>query len=268
MRQPKVILTIAGSDSCGGAGIQADIKTIEALGGYAASVVTAVTAQNTQGVQQVYPLAPEVVTAQLDAVFADMKPAAIKIGMVHDEEIVHDIVSVILTYKPRYVVCDPVMFATSGACMASPDAVVAMMRDLFPLCTLITPNLPEASKLFGDDLTKYSDDELYEAGVMMARQFGCDVLIKGGHRDSNIMRDTLFCRDGRDTVFECDKIASRNLHGTGCTLSSAIATLLAQGRSLTRAIDMAKAYVTDAIDEARTWRLGKGSGPLCHNMGL
>lgn len=271
MKTPPVILSIAGSDCSGGAGIQADIKTISALGGYAASVITAVTVQNTLGVQAVYPLPAEVVRAQIEAVMDDLQPEAIKIGMVHDASIVAVIVECLQKYRPRFVVYDPVMISTSGRRLMTDETIELIQKELFSLCTLITPNLSEASLLCGNKLS--TPEEMEQAAGKLSRQHSTSVLIKGGHLEGNQMCDVLhqrLCSPQTDIQFpSCTycigkKIKSSNLHGTGCTLSSAIPTYLAQGKHLKEAVSQAKEYISKAIDGGKDLNIGHGNGPLWH----
>lgn len=256
-----VILTIAGSDCSGGAGIQADIKTISALKGYAASVITAVTAQNTTGVQGVYPIPPDIVRAQIISVTDDLQPAAIKIGMVHNAAIVHTIAECLQKYRSRFVVYDPVMVSTSGRKLMTEDTVCAIQNELFPLCSLITPNLSEASLLLSNPVTDL--EEMKHAARELANRYHCAVLVKGGHLSGGTMCDVLY-NNGSVSLFEQQKIESCNLHGTGCTLSSAIATFAARNNGLEEAIRQAKAYIGKAIYYGKDLHIGHGNGPLCH----
>lgn len=257
---PKTILTIAGSDCSGGAGIQADIKTISALQGYAASIITAITAQNTFGVQGVYPLEPEIVEAQLTSVLSDLRPAAIKIGMVHNAAIVEVVVAQLRQHSIP-VIFDPVMISTSGRRLMTEDTLNVIRTDLFPLCTLITPNLHEASLLTHASITTVR--QMIEAARMLATRYGISVLIKGGHLEGEEMCDVL-CRRNEIFSFPTAKVDSHNLHGTGCTLSSAIATLVGQGEPLPQAVSHAKAYITRAITRGKDLEIGGGNGPLWH----
>ncbi|MCD8182246.1 MAG: bifunctional hydroxymethylpyrimidine kinase/phosphomethylpyrimidine kinase [Bacteroides sp.] len=257
---PPIILTIAGSDCSGGAGIQADIKTISALNGYAASVITAVTAQNTLGVQAVFPIPADIVRIQITSVMDDLQPDAIKIGMVHDASIVSVIAECLRKYHPRFVVYDPVMVSTSGRQLMAEDTVNAICEQLFPLCTLITPNLNEATLLSGHEITSVED--MQQAACELSDRHHTSVLIKGGHLPGNEMCDVLY--DGHIHLFKQAKIESRNLHGTGCTLSSAIATFLARGCSLENAVHRAKNYTSTAISRGKELQIGHGNGPLAH----
>lgn len=258
---PPIVLTIAGSDSSGGAGIQADIKAISAIGGYAASVITAITAQNTLGVSAIEPVTPSMVRAQMEAIFNDVYPAAIKTGMLFNKEIVEQIAELIQRYTPNYVVCDPVMVATSGAKLISDEAIETIQKKLFTLCTLITPNLSEASLLAGRKLQTIDDME--RAAQEMRQKYNCSVLIKGGHLDKGNMCD-LLCHNDQIYRFNGHCIETNNLHGTGCTLSAAIATYLAKGNNLPDAVKMAKDYVTQCIVKAKNMHIGEGHGPLWH----
>lgn len=257
---PPIILTIAGSDCSGGAGIQADIKTISALNGYAASVVTAVTAQNTLGVQAVYPIPTDIVRAQMESVMDDLHPRAIKIGMVHDTSIVCAIAECLRKYQPEFIVYDPVMISTSGRHLMTEDTVQAIKEELFPLCTLITPNLNEAALLLECNITNIEDME--QAACQLTARYHTSALVKGGHLAGDEMCDVLY--DGTIHLFGHKKIKSNNLHGTGCTLSSAIATFLAEGYILEDAVCQAKIYINTAIENGRNLQIGHGNGPLAH----
>lgn len=267
---PPIILSIAGSDCSGGAGIQADIKTISALGGYAASVITAITAQNTLGVQAVHPLPIDIVRQQIESVMDDLQPCAIKIGMVHNADIVHAIAECIRKYRPKYVIYDPVMISTSGRHLMAEETIRTIKEELFPLCTLITPNLFEASLLSGQAISTTKDME--RAAINLSHQYNTSFLVKGGHLESDEMCDVL-CRKPSPleigklltcTHYTSPKIESHNLHGTGCTLSSAIATYLTSGNNLEEAIRRAKSYISTAIDNGKSLQIGHGNGPLWH----
>ena len=255
----KSVLTIAGSDSSGGAGIQADIKTIEAHRLFAQSAITALTAQNTTGVYGVHDVPPEFVAQQIDVVFDDIRPDAVKIGMVSSAAIVEAIAETLIRNKAANIVVDPVMVATSGSELASSDAVVALREKLIPLATVITPNMPEAEALFAKRIATRADQE--QAAVEIAQATGVAVLVKGGHGE-NDANDVLARPDGSVTWFEGERIDNPNTHGTGCTLSSAIACGLAEGLTLEDSIARAKRYITGAL--AAQLNLGKGSGPLDH----
>lgn len=255
----KSVLTIAGSDSSGGAGIQADIKTIQAHRLFAQSAITALTAQNTTGVYGVHDVPAEFVARQIDVVFDDIRPDAVKIGMVSSAEIVGAIAEALVRNKAENIVVDPVMVATSGSELATSDAVVALREKLIPLATVITPNIPEAEALFGASITTREGQA--QAACEVAKATGVAVLVKGGHGE-NDANDVLARPDGSVTWFEGERIDNPNTHGTGCTLSSAIACGLAEGLSLEDAIARAKRYITGAL--AAQLDLGRGSGPLDH----
>ena len=261
MKNPAIILTIAGSDSSGGAGIQADIKTISALGGYAASVITAITAQNTMGVQDVMPVTPEMVTTQIDSVMTDLHVDAVKIGMVNDPAIVRAIADGLRRHQPRIVVYDPVMVSTSGCRLMEEETVDIIKEELFPLSTLITPNLHEASLLVERKVCTV--EEMETAAKELSQKHHTGVLVKGGHLEGGEMCDILFA-DGQLSRFSDTKIETGNLHGTGCTLSSAIATFLGKGESLEQAVRSAKSYLTEAIRQGSDMKIGHGHGPVWH----
>lgn len=263
MKKYHSVLTIAGSDCSGGAGIQADIKTISALGCYAASAITAVTVQNTCGVSAIHPIPAEYVKSQIEAVMTDIKPEAVKIGMINDVEIVRAIASSIKTYRPKFVVFDPVMVSTSGCKLIEDKAIEAIKNELIPLSTIITPNLKEAIVLTGDNISHAGS--MIEAGRKILN-YGChSVLVKGGHLDGDDMCDVLCINgDSNPYTFTARKIDSHNTHGTGCTLSSAIATNLALGYTLQEAVNRAKEYVYKGILTGKDIHIGNGHGPLNH----
>lgn len=255
----KTVLTIAGSDCSGGAGIQADLKTIGAFGLYGMSVLTAVTVQNTCGVYRVDPVGADVVEEQLRAVFEDIVPDAVKIGMVLTCENIQALVSVFHEYEP-VAVLDPVMISTSGKRILEMSAADALTGKLFPLVKLITPNLPEAEFLSGRRIS--SDAQREQAAAELAERYGCSVLIKGGHSAGNA-DDLLYDQEnGSRTWYRTERISNDNTHGTGCTLSSAVACGLAQGKTLEESVREAKEYITGAIQDGM--KLGKGNGPLNH----
>ena len=260
--QLKPVLTIAGSDSSGGAGIQADLKTMLANGVFGMSAVTALTAQNTQGVTDILEASPEFLEAEIDAVFSDIPPEAVKIGMVSSVPIIKTIAGCLRKYNARHVVADPVMVATSGAKLIADDAVEALTSELFPLAEVITPNLPELTVLCGLEI--HNADEAVAAAKAICEKYGCAVLAKGGHAIGNA--DDYLVWDGGVKVFRGEHIDTKNTHGTGCTLSSAIAANLAKGQALPDAVEKAKAYVTGAI--AAGLELGHGNGPLAHGFDL
>ena len=258
----KTALTIAGSDSCGGAGIQADIKTMTVNGVYAMSAVTALTAQNTTGVTSIMEATPEFLGDQLDAIFTDIFPDAVKIGMVSSKELIRVIAEKLKQYGAEQIVLDPVMVATSGAKLISDAAVAALKSELIPLASVITPNIPEAEVLSGMKIT--SPEAMEAAAEKIYREFGCAVLMKGGHQQ-NDANDYLYGDEG-GTWFYGKRIDNPNTHGTGCTLSSAIAANLAKGLCLSEAVDRAKTYLSGAL--AAMLDLGKGSGPMNHAFAI
>ena len=255
-------LTIAGSDSSGGAGIQADLKTMTAHGVYGMSAVTALTAQNTMGVTDILAVSPAFLAAQLDAVFADIPPDAVKIGMVADAALIHVIAEKLDEYDAKNVVVDPVMVATSGARLISEDAVEALVSELLPRAALITPNIPEAEVLA--DMAITDRTAMTAAAARIHERTHAAVLMKGGHSidDAN----DLLVDDTGARWFEGRRIATSNTHGTGCTLSSAIASNLARGIDTDTAVAQAKAYLSGAL--AAGLDLGHGSGPLAHTFDL
>ena len=253
----KTILTIAGSDTSAGAGIQQDLKTITALGHYAVTVPTALTAQNTVGVQRVMAVPDDMLRAQLDSVLSDISVAAVKIGMIPNAQSARIITAAVSQLRVP-VVCDPVMLSTSGPQLMADECIDYIMQTLFPLCTLITPNLPEALRLSG--LPAGSDAEAM--GRRLVSMCGTAFLLKGGHAEGRLMRDILYCPDGERHEYCSPRIDSPNLHGTGCTLSSAVAALLAEGRSLPEAVAGAKALIDKGIAGGRALRIGRGNGPL------
>lgn len=254
----KTALSIAGSDSCGGAGIQADIKTMTMNGVYAMSAVTALTAQNTTGVRDIMEASPDFLAAQLDAVFEDIRPDAVKIGMVSSTALIRVIAAKLRQYRAENVVVDPVMVATSGARLIQDAAVETLTKELLPLADLCTPNVPEAELLSGMEIKSREDME--RAAALIGERFGCAVLLKGGH-SVNDANDLLYS-GGSFRWFEGKRIDNPNTHGTGCTLSSAIACRLAEGKSLPQSIKEAKTYLTGALNTPLD--LGKGNGPLNH----
>lgn len=257
-----IALTIAGSDSGGGAGIQADLKTFSACGVYGASVITALTAQNTRGVSGIHEVPAAFVTAQIDAVFSDLDVKAVKIGMVSQRAVIEAIVAGLVRWSPRHVVVDPVMVATSGDRLLVADAVDALRRLLIPRASVITPNLLEAAALL-DDAVAISEAAIAKQGERLLA-LGCEaVLIKGGHGDGPQSIDYLFRSNGV-VQLAAPRIATRNTHGTGCTLSSAIAAGLARGLALEVAVREAKAYISAAIAAADRLQVGHGHGPVHH----
>ena len=267
---PKV-LTIAGSDSGGGAGIQADLKVITALGGYGMSVITAITAQNTLGVSRIQDIDLDVVEAQIDAVFLDIGVDIVKIGMLASPEIVRTVASALKRHGAKRIILDPVLRATSGASLGGDDTAQAIIKELFPMATLVTPNLEEASLLLGREITRSEDfkgaaQELLDLGPQA-------VLIKGGHLDASHTQLTDFLmwrtiEDGLEVIqskeFKHYRVNTANTHGTGCSLSSAIATYLADGHDLSHAVAKAISYVESGLESGRFLSIGEGPGPLWH----
>ena len=258
----KTALTIAGSDSSGGAGIQADIKTMTANGVYAMSAVTALTAQNTTGVYGILESTPEFLASQLDCIFTDIFPDAVKTGMVSSTGLIEVIADKLKQYKAKNIVVDPVMVAPSGSRLISQEAVDALKELLLPLATVLTPNIPEAEVLSG--LTISGPADMEKAAQAIGETYGCAVLCKGGH-DLNDANDLLW-RDGTCKWFHGRRIDNPNTHGTGCTLSSAIASNLAKGYDLDTAVERAKAYLSGAL--AAMLDLGAGQGPMDHLFDL
>ena len=256
-------LTIAGSDSGGGAGIQADLKTFAANGCYGLSVITALTAQNTMGVSGIHPVPVEFVRRQLKAVLGDIGADAVKVGMLFSVPLIETVAAVLGEFAIAPVVVDPVMVAQSGDRLLEADAIDTIKTQLLPLATVVTPNLPEAQVLLGRTIS--GQDELYEAARDLA-QFGCRaVLVKAGHLDGAASTDILYLADAqRFVALEGERVDTRNNHGTGCTLSSAIAAGLAQGGDLEAAVRSAKTYIQRALQAGSTYRIGQGHGPVHH----
>ena len=260
--QIKTVLTIAGSDCSGGAGIQADIKTMTMHGVYAMSAITALTAQNTTGVSAILESTPEFLKQQLDAVFEDIYPDAVKIGMVASSDLIHVIADTLNHHGAKNIVVDPVMVASAGSSLLKQSAVETLIKELLPLSTLVTPNIPEAQVLSG--MTIQNKEDMIMAARYIADNYHCAILLKGGH-SINDANDLLYAGNGY-TWFEGKRINNPNTHGTGCTLSSAIASNLAKGFSLTESVQKAKDYLSGAL--AAMLDLGKGSGPLHHGFSL
>ena len=258
----KTALTIAGSDCSGGAGIQADIKTMTMNGVYAMSVITALTAQNTTGVRAIQETTSDFLGHQLDAVFEDIYPDAVKIGMVASGELIRVISEKLRYYNAKNIVVDPVMVATSGSELMKKGAVKTLMEELLPIASLVTPNIPEAEILSG--LKIETKEDMIKAAKKMEKDYQCAILLKGGHsiHDAN----DLLCEGGQLVWFEGKRINNPNTHGTGCTLSSAIAANLAKGFTLAESIQKAKEYISGALEAMLD--LGKGSGPMNHGYQL
>ena len=258
----KTALTIAGSDSSGGAGIQADIKTMMANGVYAMSAITALTAQNTTGVTAILNVTPEFLAQELDAVFTDIYPDAVKIGMVSESELIRTIAARLKQYGAKNIVVDPVMVATSGAKLICDEAVDILKTELFPLASMLTPNIPETEVLTGRAVR--SAEDMIEAARQIADTYHCAVLVKGGH-NLNDANDLLYT-DGSYRWFKGKRRDNPNTHGTGCTLSSAIASNLAKGLSMEVSVERAKAYISGAL--SAMLNLGQGSGPMDHGFAI
>ena len=261
MKTP-IAVTIAGSDSGGGAGIQADLKTFSALGVYGASVITALTAQNTKGVTAIHDVPPDFVTAQIDAVFSDLDVDAVKIGMLSQPAVIEAVASGLARYKQSKIVLDPVMIAASGDRLLAPQAIEVLRNVLMPRALLITPNLPEAAALLETAVAENESDMLAQGEKLLALGARA-VLIKGGHGSGPESVDILI-EPGATARFGAQRINTRNTHGTGCTLSSAIAAGLAKGLSLAEAVRQAKVYVTAAIAASDRLAIGHGHGPVHH----
>ena len=256
-------LTIAGSDSSGGAGIQADIKTMTANGVYAMSAITALTAQNTTGVTSIMEATPQFLAEELDCIFTDIYPDAIKTGMVASTDLIEVIADKLTVYEAKNIVVDPVMVATSGARLISEDAISTLKSKLLPLAKVITPNIPEAEVL--SEMQIKSEADMEKAAKIICDRLGCSVLLKGGHQ-LNDANDLLWQKDEQVTWFMGKRIDNPNTHGTGCTLSSAIASNLAKGYDLKTSVKYAKNYISGAL--AAGLNLGKGSGPMNHAFAI
>ena len=262
MRTYRTVLSIAGSDSIGGAGIQADLKTFSALGVYGMTAITALTAQNTQSVLHIMPASEQNLRLQLDAVFTDVVPDAVKIGMLHNEALIEVVIKAIVRYRPRNIVLDPVMISTSGCALLSPTSVDLLKNELMPRCNIVTPNLLEAQALAGHKITDIRS--LYAAGEELTKLCAA-VLIKGGHSEGNDVSDYLF-EVGKECpeCYTIRRVDTVNTHGTGCTLSSAIAANLALGYDLHTSVARAKDYISKAISEGADVAFGLNNGPVNH----
>lgn len=258
------VLAIAGSDSGGGAGIQADLKTIAALGCFGMTAITAITAQNTTGVRAIHAVPPQMLRDQIDAVMEDMGAHAVKIGMLHSPDIVRTVAQAIKQHGLCNVVFDPVMVATSGAVLIDTQAVEVLVRELFPCVAVITPNLDEAALLVGRALS--SAEDMAFAAQNLIEKGANAVLIKGGHLPGETVIDLLMTKSGEKTWMQAPRIQSPNTHGTGCTLSSAIAAHLALGATLVEAVQLARIYVREALQAGAHVQTGMGSGPLNHGF--
>jgi hydroxymethylpyrimidine/phosphomethylpyrimidine kinase len=256
------VLTIAGFDGSGGAGIQADIKTFSALGCYASSVLTALPIQNTQGVRNIYPIPIEAVADQLEAVLDDILPKAIKIGMVHTPQLVEVIINTLKKYPKVPIVFDPVMVATSGHRLIEEETVTTIIEKLFPIADIITPNMDEAAILAGMEVKTLN--EMIAAGEKILK-YGCkNILLKGGHQETSRITSLLISENQEVISYETEKFITGNTHGSGCTLSSAIAAYMARGENLKDAVAKAQEYVFEAIKNGKDAITGKGNGPLNH----
>ncbi|PRY88128.1 bifunctional hydroxymethylpyrimidine kinase/phosphomethylpyrimidine kinase [Mongoliibacter ruber] len=256
------VLSIAGSDSSGGAGIQADLKAFSALGCYGMTVITATTAQNTKGVRSVHAIPVHHIREQLETVLEDIVPKAIKIGMVNRPEVARTIAGVLKNHPKIPIIFDPVMVATSGDRLIEFDTIQILKETLFPICSLLTPNLDEATILSGMEIN--NEDSMEKAGLQII-EMGCQaVLVKGGHLKASIVKDLLVQKDQKTISFESGYISTKNLHGTGCTMSSAIAAEMAKGLTLTKAVENAKSYISGAIAAGKDIKTGLGNGPLNH----
>lgn len=262
MRTYRTVLSIAGSDSIGGAGIQADLKTFSALGVYGMTAITALTAQNTQSVLHIMPASEQNLRLQLEAVFTDVVPDAVKIGMLHNEALIDVVIKAIDCYRPRNIVLDPVMISTSGCALLSPTSVDLLKNELMPRCNIVTPNLLEAQALAGHKITDIRS--LYAAGEELTKLCAA-VLIKGGHSEGNDVSDYLF-EIGKECpeCYTIRRVDTVNTHGTGCTLSSAIAANLALGYDLHKSVARAKDYISKAISEGADVAFGLNNGPVNH----
>ena len=256
------VLTIAGSDSCGGAGVQADIKTMSALGVYAASAITSITVQNTMGVKAIQSIKPDIVSGQIKAVMDDIKPEAVKIGMVNDVATIKAIANTLQESKPGIMVIDPVMVSTSGSMLMQPEALDIFCRMLLPMATLLTPNVPEAEVLSNIKINSMDDMDRAAHNIL---DMGCKaVLIKGGHLEGNKKIDRLYINNGETHQYVHETIHTRNTHGTGCTLSSAIASFMARGEDMPQAVAKAKTYLSMALEAGNDVNIGEGHGPVDH----
>ena len=258
-----IVLSIAGSDSCGGAGIQADIKAISAMGCYAASAITAVTVQNTMGVQAVHPVPLEILEGQIDAVLSDIGSDSIKIGMLHSAEVVDVVTEKIRKFGIKNVVLDPVMVSTSGHRLIEESAVDVIKERLIPLARVLTPNVPEAEILIGRSIS--GEYEFEEVTRELAETYGVSVFLKAGHLSEDTLTDYFYnLEDETFTLLPSKRIVTKNTHGTGCTLSSAFAAALAKGEDLTTAAKSAKNYIEQAIISGAEYEIGNGYGPVNH----
>ncbi len=259
----KKVLTIAGSDSGGGAGIQADIKTISACGCFATSAITAITAQNTLGVQAVYPLPTEAVAQQIDSILSDIGTDAIKIGMLHSSEVMLTVRDAILKHNIKNVILDPVMVSTSGHKLIQDDAIQTLITELIPISRIITPNIPEAEIILGQKIT--SQNQLPELAKQLSLKGNVSVMLKAGHLTDDTLTDIFYNAETAETIeLSSSRITTANTHGTGCTLSSAIAAYITQNNDMNQAIQQAKDYLNSAIIKGSQYKIGQGYGPVNH----
>jgi hydroxymethylpyrimidine/phosphomethylpyrimidine kinase len=259
---PPCVLSIAGTDPSGGAGIHADIKTISATGSYAAAVITALVAQNTQHVDAIFDLTPEFLSQQLHSVFSDLDIKAVKLGMLHNKAVIKTVTDNLKNYK-GFIVIDPVMVAKNGSALLQLEVIEFLEATLFPLATIITPNIFEAEKLLKTRIS--SLDDMKVAAQTLGEKYNAHILLKGGHLESNICTDVLYSKSNKELhYFDSERINTKNTHGTGCTLSSAIASYLAQNFDLIEAIKLAKDYLTHAILSGSNFSIGRGFGPVDH----
>ncbi|PWE00110.1 bifunctional hydroxymethylpyrimidine kinase/phosphomethylpyrimidine kinase [Marinilabilia rubra] len=263
MKKYNTTLTIAGSDSGGGAGIQADLKTFSACGCYGMSVITAITAQNTQGVSDIYPVQISTIDKQLDAVLSDIGADAVKIGMLHSSEVINLVAEKIKEYNIKNLVIDPVMAATSGDKLLQDEAIAALKNELLPLAAIITPNIPEASILLGREI--HSQLDLPEVAKQLSFNQNVSVLLKAGHLTEDELVDVFYDAEKEEIIrLPSHRIKTLNTHGTGCTLSSAIAAHLSKGKNLQTAVKQGKEYIDQAIKAGRDYQIGHGHGPVHH----
>lgn len=261
------VLTIAGSDSGGGAGIQADIKAISAMGCFAASAITAITVQNTVGVEAVHPVPLDIIAGQIDAVLSDIGADAIKIGMLHSDQVVHLVADKIEQYGIKNVVLDPVMVSTSGHRLIEESAIASLKERLIPLARVITPNIPEAEILYGHSIA--DETQFAQVAQTLSNNSKVSVLLKAGHLSGNRLVDYFFnAEDGSIALLPSQRVYTKNTHGTGCTLSSALAAAIAKGEDLTTAAQSAKKYIEQAIIAGADYQIGKGHGPVHHFWNL
>ncbi len=257
------VLTIAGSDSGGGAGIQADIKSISACGCFATSAITAITAQNTLGVRDIHPIPAKILSSQISAVLEDIGTDAVKIGMLHSSEVIKVVAEMLSKFAVKNVVLDPVMVATSGDKLLQDEAICSLQQDLIPLARIITPNIPEAEILLDKKIT--NQEQLPEFALELAERYKVSVLLKAGHLQDDELVDVFYdFEEKKANLLQSKRLSTKNTHGTGCTLSSALAAFLAQGHSLKESVCLAREYLSEAIKVGADYTLGEGHGPVHH----